>query len=103
MHAGEAFVKYILAGATTVQVCSLLYLKGLKQIGLLLSFLENYMQQHEVETLEQLTGSVDRDLKIGSREHQRLEYLQLAQGHYLEVDATDGDGLIYEQHPDDYF
>jgi len=102
VHGGEALVKYILAGATTVQVCSLLYRKGLKQIGLLLSFLEKYMRQHKVETLDQLAGSVDRDMIIGSREQQRLEYLLLAQGRYLEVDATDGDGLIFEHHPEDH-
>ena len=53
-----------------------------------------------MESLDRLIGSVDRELQIGSREQQRLEYLQLAKGHYLEVDATDGDGLIFEQHPE---
>ena len=101
VHSGEAFVKYILAGASTVQVCSLLYRKGLRQIPLLLSFLEDYMQRRGVESLDQLTGSVKRTLKLGSREQQRLEYLELAKGHNLEVDTTDGDGLIYEQHPED--
>ncbi|MBN2289113.1 MAG: hypothetical protein JXQ83_07255, partial [Candidatus Glassbacteria bacterium] len=99
VHSPEAFVKYLLAGAATVQVCSLLYRKGLGQISSLLSFLEDYLQRNRVERLGELIGSVNREVKIGSREQQRLEYLELARGHYLEVDATDGDGLIYEQHP----
>ncbi|MFC1537278.1 dihydroorotate dehydrogenase-like protein [Gemmatimonadota bacterium] len=101
VHGGEALVKYLLAGAGTVQVCSLLYRKGLRQIPLLLSSLEHYMRSQGVEQLDKLIGSVNRDIKLGSREQQRLEYLELAKGHYLEVDSTDGDGLIYEQHPDD--
>jgi hypothetical protein len=48
--------------------------------------------------VEELRGSVIRDLPVGTREQQRLEYLQLSEGHYLEVDATDGGGLIFESH-----
>jgi dihydroorotate dehydrogenase (fumarate) len=96
VHSGDAVIKYILAGATTVQVCSLLYRKGLKQIPLLLDKLAAYLESQKAESLSAIRGKIIRDLEIGTREQQRMEYLQLSKGHYPEVDTTDGDGLIYE-------
>lgn len=98
VHSGEAFVKYILAGATTVQVCSLFYREGLKQASELLDTLSSYMERMGVDNIGQIRGSVEQDIMIGSRDQQRLEYLQLSKGHYLEVDSTDGGGLMYESH-----
>jgi dihydroorotate dehydrogenase (fumarate) len=98
VHSGEAFVKYLLAGATTVQVCSLFYREGLKQAAVLLDSLSAYMQRVGADNVSQIRGSVARDIMIGSRDQQRLEYLQLSKGHYLEVDSTDGGGLMYESH-----
>lgn len=100
VHSGDAFVKYILAGATTVQVCSLLYRKGLKEIPALLDTLTAYLKRQDVEAVGEIIGSVTTDLPIGTREQQRMEYIQLSKGHYLEVDSTDGGGLLYESHPE---
>jgi len=98
VHSGEALIKYILAGATTVQVCSLFYRKGLKEIAELLDALSVYLKRLGKEKVQDIRGEVVRDIEIGTREQQRLEYLQLSRGHYLEVDSTDGGGLIYESH-----
>ncbi len=99
VHSGEAVIKYLLAGATTVQVCSLLYRRGLGELRVLLDELEAYLEQQQAERVEQIRGSARRKLSTGSREQQRAEYLGLAQGPQTEVDATDGDGLIFESHP----
>ena len=99
VHSGEAVIKYLLAGATTVQVCSLLYRRGLGELRVLLGELEAYLEQQQAESLEQIRGSARRELSTGSREQQRAEYLGLAQGPQTEVDTTDGDGLIFESHP----
>lgn len=96
VHGGDAFIKYILAGATTVQVCSLFYHEGLKQAALLLDSLSEYMERVGADNLSQIRGSMERDIEIGARDQQRLEYIQLVEGHSLEVDSTDGGGLIYE-------
>ena len=98
VHSGEAFIKYLLAGARTVQVCSLLYREGLKQVRVLLDALDAYMKRLGVESVAQVAGSVERDIAIGTRDQQRLEYIQLSKGHYLEVDSTDGGGLMYESY-----
>ena len=101
VHSGDAFVKYILSGATTVQVCSLFYRKGLKEITTLLDTLTAYLKAQGKENVAEIKGSISSDLPIGTREQQRAEYIQLSKGHYLEVDSTDGGGLVYESHPDD--
>jgi len=101
VHSGDAFVKYILAGATTVQVCSLFYRKGLKEIATLLEALTVFLKRQGAERMAEIRGSISSDLPIGTREHQRVEYIQLSKGHYLEVDSTDGGGLVYESHPDE--
>jgi len=98
VHNGEALIKYILAGASTVQVCSLLYRKGLKQISVLIDTLAAYLRRQGVKNIAEIRGSITRELPLGTREQQRLEYIQLTEGYYLEVDTTDGDGLIYEKH-----
>jgi len=101
VHSGDALVKYILAGARTVQVCSMFYRKGLKEAPALLDALVSYMKRQGVESVAQIRGSLASDLPIGTREQQRAEYIQLSRGHYLEVDSTDGGGLVYESHPED--
>ncbi|OGG04647.1 MAG: hypothetical protein A3F83_08055 [Candidatus Glassbacteria bacterium RIFCSPLOWO2_12_FULL_58_11] len=101
VHSVESFIKYLMAGASTVQVCSLLYRKGLKEIGALLEGLEAFLRRQGIKSVEELRGSVLRDLPVGTREQQRLEYIQLSEGHYLEVDSTDGGGLTFESHPKD--
>jgi dihydroorotate dehydrogenase (fumarate) len=98
VHNGDAFIKYILAGASAVQVCSLFYRKGLNQAAVLIGALENYLGQQGVDSVEKIRGAIKRDLPLGSRYQQRLEYIELARGRFLEVDATDGDGLIFESH-----
>jgi dihydroorotate dehydrogenase (fumarate) len=101
VHSGEAFVKYIMAGATTVQVCSLLYRRGLKEIPVLLDALTGFLERQRVEEVAQIRGSVTSDLPIGTRDQQRAEYIELSKSHYLEVDSTNGGGLVYESHPED--
>jgi len=98
VHSGDAFIKYILAGADTVQVCSLFYREGLRKIGALLGALEAYLDRRGVARVDALRGSAKMQLPVGSREQQRLEYMELSRGRYMEVDTADGGGLVFESH-----
>ena len=94
VHSGEAFVKYLLAGAKTVQVCSLLYREGLGKIRVLLDFLEQYMERQGFSSLDEMRGNVELGgTAIGSRLQQRTEYMELAKHHYVEVDSREDEGL----------
>lgn len=101
VHSGEGLIKYILAGAHSVQVCSLFYREGLRKISSLLGALENYMENHGSAGVASIRGSARRQMPLGNREQQRLEYLELSKGRLVEADTADGGGLVYESHNQD--
>ncbi len=49
-------VEFILLGATSVQVCTEVMLRGYRVVEDMIEGLENYMDEHGFETLEQMTG-----------------------------------------------
>jgi len=55
-HDGEAVVKQLLAGATTVQVCSAIYKKGPKVITEMLNELSYWMEEKKFKSLDEFRG-----------------------------------------------
>lgn len=58
VRAPEDVVKQILAGAAAVQVCSVLYDKGLAEIKNLTTGLESWMDEHRFDRLEDFRGDL---------------------------------------------
>jgi dihydroorotate dehydrogenase (fumarate) len=58
IHDYKGIVKQLLAGATSVQICSALYLNGLKHIGTLLADLESWMISKGYTNLSSFRGLV---------------------------------------------
>lgn len=58
IHKADDLIKLLLAGASAVQVASLLYKKGLGAISGLLDGLEQWMAQHNFESLDQVIGKL---------------------------------------------
>ena len=56
VHSGEAAVKLLLAGATTVQVCSVLYERGLHVIEDINDFIGKWMDSKAFNTVEDYRG-----------------------------------------------
>lgn len=56
VHSGEAVVKLLLAGATTVQLCSVLYEKGIPVIGEMNSFIKKWMETKAFKTVDDFRG-----------------------------------------------
>ena len=56
VHGGEAAVKLLLAGATTVQVCSVLYEKGIHVIEDINNFVGKWMDSKAFKTIEDYRG-----------------------------------------------
>ncbi|MCK9222137.1 MAG: 4Fe-4S binding protein [Limnochordia bacterium] len=54
----EDVVKYILAGAGTVQVCSAIYLQGYSIISKITADLKRYMEKEKIGNLEEIRGMV---------------------------------------------
>ena len=59
IHDGEAVIKQLLAGAQTVQLCSTLYHNGAKQIGKILSFMQEWMQTHQFQSIDEFRGKMN--------------------------------------------
>ncbi len=58
VHDGKAVVKQILAGAGAVQVCSTLYKNGIDQIETILKEVEEWMNKHGYENINEFKGKM---------------------------------------------
>lgn len=58
VHSGEAVVKMLLAGATSVQLCSVLYEKGLSVIGEMNQFVSEWMESKGFHAVEEYRGQL---------------------------------------------
>jgi len=80
VHDGQDLVKQVLAGATVVQVCSTLYRNGLGQIGLILDFLRDWMQEHGFARLEDFRGRLSHARSENPSAHERMQYIRALVG-----------------------
>ena len=58
VHSWEAVVKQLLAGAKTVQVCSLLYRNGIKEMANLVRGLEGWMKKKGFRSVDEFRGKM---------------------------------------------
>jgi dihydroorotate dehydrogenase/NAD-dependent dihydropyrimidine dehydrogenase PreA subunit len=55
-------VKYIMVGATTVQVCGAIFAEGYKVLGKLAKGLEEYMEKNGYQSIEEFKGIILKDM-----------------------------------------
>ena len=74
VHSAEDVVRQILAGASSVQVCSVLYKKGIDFIANMLEGMEKWMTKHNFNSISDFKGkcSASADVKV----FERLQYLR---------------------------
>ncbi len=58
----EDVIKYMLCGASNVQVCSLIYLKGYECITDLLNGISHYIEDHQISRITDLIGAASTKL-----------------------------------------
>jgi len=80
VHDGRDLIKQLLAGATVVQVCSTLYRNGLGQIGLMQEQLQEWMQTHGFERLDDFRGRLRQARSEHPDDHERLQYIKALVG-----------------------
>jgi len=59
VHSGQDAVKYLLAGATTVQVCSVLYNKGISYIKTMNGHISDWMSSKGFKKIEDFRGKLN--------------------------------------------
>ena len=80
IHDGRDVVKQLLAGATVTQICSTLYRNGLGQIGTILDQLQQWMQTHGFEQLDDFRGRLSQSRSEHPGDYERIQYIKALVG-----------------------
>ena len=81
VHDADAVVKQLLAGATAVQVASVLYKEGPAYLNVMLEGLKNWMDEHEYENLEQFRGKMSQSASDNTAAYERVQFLRYFRGY----------------------
>ncbi len=76
VHDGKALIKQLLAGATAVQIASVLYKKGFKEIGIMLEYLESWMDRHNYQTIDEFRGKLSVSKAENPAAFERIQFMK---------------------------
>ena len=76
VHDGKALIKQLLAGAKAVQIASVLYKKGFKEIGLMIENLENWMDRKNYTRLDQFIGKMSIAEAENPAAYERVQFMK---------------------------
>ena len=80
VHDYKAFVKLLLAGATTVQIASALYKKGLDVIPEILKNTSDWMKEHKYESVDSFRGKLSQKNLKNPAAVERVQFMKLYSG-----------------------
>ena len=80
VHTAEDAVKQVLAGASTVQLCSALYQNGPGHLGTVLEGLQKWADSRNLESLDQARGSLSQEESENPELYERLQYIKALVG-----------------------
>ncbi|MCX6138498.1 MAG: dihydroorotate dehydrogenase-like protein [Ignavibacteriales bacterium] len=76
IHTAEDVIKITMAGASVAQVCSTLLRYGPKRIAEILNGIEQWMEEHEYESLTQMRGSMSHKSVANPSAFERANYMK---------------------------
>lgn len=76
VHDGKALIKQLLAGASAVQIASVLYKKGFKEIETMLDTLENWMDRKNYSRLDQFIGKMSIAETENPAAYERVQFMK---------------------------
>ncbi|MDA3891249.1 MAG: dihydroorotate dehydrogenase-like protein [Salinivirgaceae bacterium] len=76
VHSSKGLIKMLLAGADTVQICSVLYDKGMGEIKIILEGLEAWMKQRGFDSVESIRGLMSYKTISDSAVYQRSQFMK---------------------------
>lgn len=76
-HQTPDVIKALLAGADVVQLCSVLLKDGVGRLSEMLTELEQWLDAHEYNSIQQLKGSVSQQNAIDPSAYERANYVQV--------------------------
>ncbi|MBN1999589.1 dihydroorotate dehydrogenase-like protein [candidate division KSB1 bacterium] len=81
IHSAQDMIKMILAGASAVQLASLLYTDGLEKIRSFLTFLESWMTQNNFKTIEEFKGKLSLKNTQTNEIYLRSQFMEKIRGY----------------------
>ncbi|NOX86361.1 MAG: dihydroorotate dehydrogenase-like protein [Chlorobi bacterium] len=76
VHSGKAMIKQLLAGAKAVQVASVLYKKGFKEIGSMIEELGNWMERKNFTGIDQFRGRMSIEKAKNPAAYERVQFMK---------------------------
>lgn len=76
VHSGEDVVKYLLAGADTVQMCSVLYKEGYEYLKEVLDFVESWMKSNNLSSINEFRGKLNYKNFKDPRKYERSQFMK---------------------------
>ena len=80
IHTAEQVIKHIYAGANAVQLCSVLYEKGVDQLQTIQQGIEDWMKDHKVKSLDAIRGKLSLEENDKPELYSRLQYIKALVG-----------------------
>jgi dihydroorotate dehydrogenase (fumarate) len=80
IHDAEGVIKQLLAGATTVQIVSTLFLNKFSQIGKILDGVAQWMEKHGFHSVEDFRGKLSQAKHPTPEVFERLQYIKALVG-----------------------
>ena len=81
IHTVQDVVKSLLAGADVTHMCSALLHHGPGHLGVVLRELQQWLEEHEYESVSQLKGSISQANAIDSAAFLRANYMQVLESY----------------------
>jgi dihydroorotate dehydrogenase (fumarate) len=76
VYDGKSAVKLLLAGATAVQVCSVLYKNGVSYLQTLLQEIESWMEEHGFNSVDDFRGRLNYGRIIDPAVYERSQFMR---------------------------
>jgi len=80
IHDGKSIVKQLLVGASTVQLCSVLYQNGIDYIQTMLKVVTEWMERHNYASIEDYRGMLCQAELENPAEFERAQYVKALVG-----------------------
>ena len=76
VHDGEAVIKQLLVGAKAVQIASVLYKKGFKEIPIMLKQITAWMTEKNYETIDDFRGKMSYGKSDNPAAYERVQFMK---------------------------
>jgi dihydroorotate dehydrogenase (fumarate) len=80
VHDHKAFIKLLLAGATTVQIASALYKEGFDVIPEILKGTSKWMKKHNFDSIDSFRGKLSKPNLENPAAIERVQFMKLFSG-----------------------